>query len=214
MSERDTDTLLAAYVDGVGELTADERRRVEARLAHDEDGVLRAEAEATRGVLDQLRELPATGAEPDWAAMERAIRDEVGPAVPRPWWRGWRWLVPIGALAMAGAVLALVLHHPAPPPTHREPIAVRPLDAGTAPVVAPAPAPGDEASLPLWLDGDAVEVGLAADELLGPDDPLPGLRSGDDAAVGLLPAGDLAWVDELGDDEVAAAEAWLARKKS
>jgi anti-sigma factor RsiW len=215
MSERDTDTLLAAYLDGVGELTAEERRRVEARLA--EDGALRDEAEATRGLLGQLRELPGAGVEPDWAAMERAIRDEVGPDVPRPWWRGWRWLVPIGALAMAGAVLALVLHHPAPAPTHREPIAVRPPvgtnDAGTAPVVAPV-APGDEASIPLWLDGDAVEVGVAADELLGPDERMPGLPSGDDDAVGLLPAGDLAWVDELGDDEVAAAEAWLARKKS
>jgi anti-sigma-K factor RskA len=209
MSARDTDTLLAAYLDGVGELTADERRRVEARLA--EDGALRDDAEATRGVLGQLRDLPAAGGEPDWAAMERAIRDQVGPEVPRAWWRGWRWLVPIGALAMAGAVLALVLHHPAPAPTHREPVAVRAPDAG-APVIAPAPAPTDEASLALWLDGDAVEVGVAADELLGPDERLPGL--GDDDAVGLLPAGDLAWVDELGDDEVAAAEAWLARKKS
>ena len=30
----------------------------------------------------------------------------------------------------------------------------------------------------------------------------------------LLSTGDLAWVDELDDDDVAAAEAWLARKKS
>jgi anti-sigma factor RsiW len=94
---RGDDELLTAFVDGVGELDRDERRRVERLLAdHDE---LRGEAEATRTVLDQLRSLPAEGNEPDWTALERAIREQVGPNVPRPWWRSWRWLTPIGALA-------------------------------------------------------------------------------------------------------------------
>ncbi|MBA3461010.1 MAG: hypothetical protein H0T46_13655 [Deltaproteobacteria bacterium] len=189
--------LLAAYLDGVGELTPDERRRFEARLADEPE--LRADAEATRGLLDQLRELPPEGNEPDWSLLERAIRDEVGGTAPRPWWRGWRWLVPVGALAMAGAVLALVLRTPQPVAVFAVP------DAGVTTVV-----PVTDDSLALWLDGEHVDVDLEAaddfidDEILFDDEPDPDL----------LTAGDLAWIDELGDDDVAAAEAWLARKKS
>lgn len=202
MSDRD-DELLAAYVDGVGELAPDERRRIEAKLA--DDPALRDEAEGDRALIGQLRELPDEGAEPDWQAMERAIRAEVGPDVPRRWWAGWRWLAPIGALAVSGAVLVLVLrggdvqeeHHAEPP------VAVR-----TPPAAPPAAEP-PHGTVALWLDGTAVEVDDAsADDLLGSDEP------DDPGADGLLPADDLAWVDELGEDEVAAAEAWLARKKS
>jgi anti-sigma factor RsiW len=202
VSERDPNELIAAYVDGVGELTTDERKTVEARLA--EDPAWRDEADATRALLGTLRELPDEGAEPDWSAMEHAIRAEVGPTVPRPWWRGWRWLVPIGALAMAGAVLVLVLRTPEKSTDvgGREPDR---RDAG-APVVAPV---ADEPpTVPLWLDGAAVEVDLQTAELLYEDDPA------DDMELGLLPTDDLAWVDELEDDDIAAAEAWLARKKS
>lgn len=204
MSERDPDELLAAYVDGVGELTAAERKAVEARLA--DDPAWRDEADATRGLLGRLRELPGEGAEPDWSAMEHAIRAEVGPAAPRIWWRGWRWLVPIGALAMAGAVLLLVLRAPAP-----RTVGTRaPIDAGV-PGVAPAPpAPpaGGSETAALWLDGAAVEIDLQAADLGDEPEPLG------DAELGLIPNDDLAWVDELGDDDIAAAEAWLARQKS
>ena len=200
----DPNELLSAYVDGVGELTTDERKIVEARLA--DDPAWRHEADAARSLLGQLRELSDEGAEPDWAAMERAIRDEVGPIVPRPWWRGWRWLVPIGPLAMAGAVLLLVLRTPeksadvgVTTPVHR--------DAGVP--IAP-PVPDEPTTVPMWLDGAAVEIELETAELLEDD----GASPGDDAEVGLLPTDDLAWVDELGDDDIAAAEAWLARKKS
>ena len=200
MSERDE--LLAAYVDGVGELTTDERKIVEARLA--DDPTWRDDADATRSLLGQLRELPDEGAEPDWSAMERAIRDEVGPMVPRSWWRGWRWLAPIGVLAMAGAVLVLVLRTPEKSTDigTREP---ERRDAGTP--LAP-PIPDEPTTVPLWLDGAAVDVDLQTAELVVDEDPA------DDAEVGLLPTGDLAWVDDLGDDDIAAAEAWLARKKS
>lgn len=200
MSERDE--LLAAYVDGVGELTTDERKIVEARLA--DDPTWRDDADATRSLLGQLRELPDEGAEPDWSAMERAIRDEVGPMVPRSWWRGWRWLAPIGVLAMAGAVLVLVLRTPEKSTDigTRDP---ERRDAGTP--LAPA-VPDEPTTVPLWLDGAAVDVDLQTAELVVDEDPA------DDAEVGLLPTGDLAWVDDLGDDDIAAAEAWLARKKS
>jgi len=198
----DPNELLSAYVDGVGELTTDERKIVESRLA--EDPAWRDDADATRSLLGTLRELPAEGAEPDWSAMERSIRDEVGPTVPRSWWRGWRWLVPIGALAMAGAVLLLVLRTPekatsvgVTAPEHH--------DAGVP--IAP-PVPDEPTTVPLWLDGAAVEVDLQAAELLDDEEPA------DQTELGLLPTDDLAWVDDLGDDDVAAAEAWLARKKS
>ena len=190
--------LLAAYLDGVGELTPDERRRIETKLV--DDPALRAEAEDTRGLLGRLRELPPEGTEPDWSQMERAIRDEIGDSAPRAWWRGWRWLVPVAALAMAGAVLALVLRTPPSPELIGVP------DAGVARVV-PAPAAD---TVPLWLDGEHVDVDLqAADDFL--DDEW---LFDDEPDADLLTAGDLAWVDELGDDDVAAAEAWLARKKS
>lgn len=211
MSERDPNEMLAAYVDGVGELTTEERKIVETRLA--EDPAWRAEADATRALLGRLRELPGEGAEPDWSEMERAIRAEVGPTVPRAWWRGWRWLVPsaakrgvvlIGALAMAGAVLLLVLRAPeAPTVGAREPAR---RDAGVP--IAPPPTAEEPATVPLWLDGAAVEIDVETAVLVDEDaeDVEPG--------VGLLPTDDLAWVDELGDDDIAAAEAWLARKRS
>jgi anti-sigma factor RsiW len=206
MSARDPNELLSAYVDGVGELTTDERKIVEARLA--DDPAWRDEADATRSLLGQLRELPDEGAEPDWSAMERAIRDEVGPVVPRPWWRGWRWLVPIGALAMAGAVLLLVLR--APEKSTDVGVTTPVLRDAGVPLAAPEhPGSGAEpTTVPLWLDGAAVEVDLQAADLLDDEEPT------DQAELGLLPTDDLAWVDDLGDDDMAAAEAWLARKKS
>src|SRR5262245_37246174 len=97
---RREDESLTAYVDGVAELDVAERQRVDDRLR--DDAELRAEAEATRGMLDQLRALPHEGVEPDWNKLEIAIRDAVGPDVPRRWWRNWRlWsrVAPITALA-------------------------------------------------------------------------------------------------------------------
>jgi hypothetical protein len=202
MSQRDPDELLAAYVDGVGELTTDERKIVEARRA--DDPTWRDDADATRALLGQLRELADEGDVPDWSAMERAIRDEVGPTVPRSWWRGWRWLVPIGALAMAGAVLLLVLRAP----DKVTDVGVTTPERRDAGVPSAPPVPDEPATVPLWLDGAAVEVDLQMAELVDDEDPA------DTAELGLLPTDDLAWVDELGDDDVAAAEAWLARKKS
>src|SRR5215467_11575933 len=99
---RREDELLTAYVDGVAELDGAERERVEDQLR--DDAELRGDAEATRGMLDQLRALPHEGVEPDWNKLESAIRDAVGPTVPRPWWRNWRWLAPIGAFAATAAI--------------------------------------------------------------------------------------------------------------
>ncbi len=201
---RRDDELLSAYVDGVSELTTEERRRVEELLA--QDPALRSDETATRTLLDQLRSLPPEGTEPDFAAMERAIRDEVGATVPRPWWRAaWRWLVPAAALTVAAAGLALWLQNRAPAP---QPIAVSPADAG----MGVAPTVDDEiTSLSLWLDGDAVEVELAADELLEDDEDAELAEDG--LTPGLLPVDNLAWIDELDVEDVDVAEAFLGRKK-
>jgi anti-sigma factor RsiW len=206
---RSDDELLAAYVDGVSELTADERRRVEAWLATSAEA--RTAEHATRSLLGALRELPREGTEPDWAAMERSIRAAVGPRVPRSWWRAaWRWLAPVTALAMAGAMLALWVHDPrrVPAPADApQPLATA-LDAG-----AERPPIAAVDSVPLWLDGSAIEVDLEAAELLGTEDE-PAREDGE--VEGLLPTANLAAIDEMSDDELANLEQWLAsqsRKK-
>jgi len=203
---RHGEDLLTAYVDGVSELTAGERRAVEARIAGDD--ALRAEAEQTRALLGQLRDLaPAAdrasaGGEPDWAALERSILDAVGPDVPRPWWRrlGWRWAMPAAALAVGAAILALFLRTPEPA-TAPTPEVARPAPAPAAPQAAPAPEPGE--TMALWLDGEDVEIDLAAEEL--PDAPWESDHNLED----LLPASDLAWVDDLVGEELERAEALL-----
>ena len=200
---RRDDELLAAYVDGVTELTTEERRHVEELLARD-PALRTAEAE-TKTVLDQLRSLPPEGTEPDWSAMERAIRHEVGPTVPRAWWRpAWRWLVPATTLALAAAVFALWIPERAPAD---EPIAVRPLDAG----VPLAPVAAEATTMSLWLDGQELEIDLAADDLLEDDDTQLGEEDG--LTPGLLPVDNLAWIDELDLEDVDVADAWLGRKK-
>lgn len=207
--------LLSAYVDGVAELPIDERRRVEGWLAG--DACARAEADAVHGLLDRLRTMPAgdAGGEPDWAAMERSIRQAVAGAPIRPWWRRWQWLVPAMTCATAAAVLVVVWPRtqsvPVAPPEHG-PIAV----PEPAPALAPPSAPGGPSSddgFALWLDGRVVEVDPAAklsavDDVLGDLEALSAGDSIDDEA--LLPATDLAWLESLDEAELARAERWLA----
>lgn len=202
---RRDDELMTAYVDGVSELTTEERRRVEELLAN--DPALRTDEAATRSLLDQLRALPPEGTEPDFAAMERAIRAEVGAQVPRPWWRAaWRWLVPAAALTLAAAVLALWIQRRAP---ESQPIAARPVDAG----VEVAPAADEIETMALWLDGDAIEIELATEELDLLEDDDAELGAEDGLTPGLLPVDNLAWIDELDIEDVDVAEAFLGRKK-
>jgi anti-sigma factor RsiW len=200
-----TAELLAAYVDGVTELSVDERRRVEAALAG--DSALRAEEAATRDVLGQLRELSPVGGEPDWAALEREIAGAVGPDVPRPWWRRWRWVVPGAVLATTAAVAVLVLR----PGGTSEPV-VPPIPQT---MVAPTPAPDEEdTTMAFYLDGAEIEVELEAAEADLLDDSLDGV-SADDPAVadGFLSPADLAWVDELDDEALERIEGYLAHSR-
>jgi hypothetical protein len=193
-----TPELLAAYVDGVSELTPEERRRVEDHLASDASA--RADETATRKLLGQLRDLPPPGGSPDWAALERSIGEAVGPTVPRSWWQrfGWRLVVPCTTFASAAAILFLSIRHP--PPDEVSP----PLARGSAIHHEPPGLP-DEATLQLWLDGANVEVDdLEADQLL----EVP--WAGDVNEEDLLPASDLAWIDELDAEALTRAESWLA----
>lgn len=200
---RDADDLLAAYVDGVAELTPEERRAVEARLAA--DPAARADEVATRGLIDQLRELDPLGNEsnePDWSALERAIGEAVGPAVPRPWWRArvWRWLVPAFGAVAATAAIALLVTRSEPVENVELPV-VR--EHPVAPIVAESPA-----TIPLWLDGTNIEVAIGAEELLGPDE-----LDDDTVTSGILPTVNLAWIDGLDDESLQLAEQALTRKK-
>ena len=194
-----SEALLAAYADGVAELTADERRRVEELLQSDASA--RAEVEAQRDLLGQLRALPAEGEEPDWHVLEQQIRSAVGPIAPRPWWRRWFWLAPVGALAAtaAGALLFFGSAH-----THEV----------TFPPVAPhvekaAPAPEAGEGL-VWVDGDAIDVDDVDPSAL-PDELANEDGSG---SSGVLPAADLNWVDQLDDQDLERVETWLAKRKS
>ncbi len=188
MNDRD---LISAYLDGVGELSADERKRVEAVLRDDP-----AEIQGARELIAQLRALPGEGTEPDWSALEREIRISVGPQVPsrRPW---LRWLVPGAALAL-GAAIALMVVHPAVP--------------ARAPVAVPERTPAGQVALPeaIYLDGEAVDVGDVDPGVLIEDDG-SGEALADDS--GLLPAQNLEWIDTLDEHALDRAEAWLDHEK-
>ena len=199
MNDRD---LISAYLDGVGELTAAERHRVEALLRDEPEAA--AEAKAATSLIGQLRALPTEGAEPDWSALERKIRIAVGPQVPSGWRRPWlRWLLPVGALAV-GAAIVMLIAQPAHPVVAPAPVAEQTPETAPAGVEEQAPAAA------LWLDGEAVEVGDVDPSALIEDDG-SGEALADDS--GLLPASNLDWIDSLDEHALDRAEAWLDHKK-
>lgn len=208
MTKTDDEELLTAYLDGVGELTPEERKRVELRLERDPD--FKREADELRAVLDQARSSASVqpAAEPDWSALERQIRESVGPTVPMPWWRRMRWLAPISTLATTAAIALIWLHHA---PTDHATIA--PPDAGTVAIVAapPAPAPTPEVAKPttIYIDGQVIDVSNVDPEALVND----GASDHTASSSGLLPATDYGWIDQLDDKAMERAERWLARKK-
>jgi anti-sigma factor RsiW len=197
--------LLAAYVDGVAELSLEERKRVDDLLARDPQ--LRASEAATRELIGQLRELPPVGNEPDWNALERSIGEAVGDEIPISWWQRMRWrlIIPGVALATAAAILVAVMQDPAseaPAPT-------------ATPMTSPAvdddedTSADDIASTPLWLDGTDLEVALEAAELFDlewdlDEESLP-------ETAELLPPTDLEWVDDLDGESLDRAEKLLER---
>src|SRR5512132_680930 len=109
-----------------------------------------------RELVAKLRELPPEGVEPDWQALEAAIRAEVGSDPPRPWWRNWRWIIPVWALATTAVVALLVMR--ADKPVEQHAVAPARPDAGV-PDEPPRPA---AATTAVWLDGEMVEIDEAA----------------------------------------------------
>src|SRR6478735_559545 len=107
-----------------------------------------------RALVAKLRELPPEGTEPDWQALEAAIHAEVGDEAPRPWWRNWRWIVPVWALATTAAVALLLsrAHHDVPTPTPTPQPIARPA------AVTPPPPATQESAPAVWLDGEPVEI--------------------------------------------------------
>jgi len=163
-----------------------------------------------RALVAKLKELPPEGSEPDWQALEAAIRAEVGDDAPRPWWRNWRWIVPVWVLATT-AVVALLVMRGGKPVEHQAVVGPGRLDAGV--VESPAPAAATSA---MWLDGEAVELdnvdGSALDELDG--EARAALAPEGDVTGGILPVADYGWIDTLDDEAVGVAEDWLKRKRS
>jgi len=199
---RDQLALLGAYVDGVGELSPDERHGVERAL---EDDAAKAEHAEVRGLIDRLRELPPEGAEPDWAAMERSIRDAVGAEVPRPWWRRWTAILPATTLVTGMAVLMLVMWGRGAQVVE-VPLAVPPAH-DAAPTREAAHEDGRDNVVALWLDGAEIDVDVSqAHDLLGAA-PTADDETGEDEA--LLPSAGLAWVDNLDEAALDRAEHWL-----
>jgi hypothetical protein len=200
----DDETLLAAYLDGVSELDAGERRRVEELLAA--DPTLRGEADALRAMIGKLRELPREGKEPDWTAMAHTIRTAVGPAMPRPWWRRWQAIGSLSVLVATAALVVLWLR-----PSSERPLQVQ----HEVPVRAPAVAI-DKANA-LWLDGEALDlddVETSALETLDHEARATEPEWRSDVTGGILPAPDLDWIDNLDDSAIDRAEHWLDRKKT
>ena len=205
MAERPSSELLAAYVDGIGELDVEERRRVERILS---DPAMRAEQAATRDILDQLRALPDETPNVDWAAMERAIHAEVGDEVPkRSFFYRWRFALPAFALAGAAAIVFLMLRAQEGPADDVSPL-----------VFAPNPMPDHQPPVferlddrvTVYLDGTDLEIAETAelDELADLDlDDVPV----DGASLGFLEPSDLAWIGGLDAGALARAGEGVAR---
>lgn len=204
-SEKGDVELLSAYVDGVAELSLDERKRVDDLIAR--DPALRAQEAETRALVGQLRDLPPEGSEPDWSALEHGINAAVKNIDPTPWWARlrWRFIVPGLALAMTSAILVIVLHEPEP--------ADAPVAKTEAAVVVPVESFEEDplASVPLWLDGTDLDVALEAAELFDLEWDLDEESVPETAE--LLPPTDLEWIDELDPDALDRAEQFLDRPR-
>lgn len=193
------DELVTAYLDGVAELTPDERRRAEALIdAHP------ADADETKALLAELRALPPP-ADPDFRALEGAIARALPPATPR----GYRWSAVSGALAAAATIaLFFAIHRD----RAAEPAFVAPapaLPAAAEPAVPPAHIySNDDGDLDLDDLDDA-----ALDEALAPDDDLGELADfvseTDDTAGATFGA----QIDRLDDASLDRLDRWLASRK-
>jgi hypothetical protein len=203
MSRLSPEELLAIWAHRPEDLSADERREVEALLARDPDA--RRDADATRALLQRVADLPAEGTEPAWDDLAAGIRAAcAGLEVPAPSpsrWARWRtWMIAGAgtALVASGAAIALWAGggsalSPAVDRPARMAIRMTP----DAPITAEVPAIESLATDDVAALIDAVE-----------DNPVvadaPSISDDDDE----LPA-DLAWIDTLDESSVDELVRWL-----
>lgn len=174
-----------------------------------------------RALVERLRALDHDGKHPDWASLELAIRDAVSHLDPYPWWRRWRWALPVGVLAATAAAAVFLLRAP----NTRETDAL-PTTASATPHAAPGRAvpavatPAAEVPAAVWLDGAAVDL----DDVDDVDDTMfddldRDARNafggdGDNIIEGILPTHDLHWIDDLDEASIQRVEHWLEGKKT
>lgn len=160
-------------------------------------------------LVGKLRALPPEGVEPDWQKLEAAIHAEVGDEAPRPWWRNWRWIVPIWALATTAAVALLVMRDQRVDNTVMPPTPVMSKHVETpAPTATPA-TPGEASAM--WLDGEMVELEGVDETSFEPlDDSARAALDLDEPDDSF----DLHWIDELDDRAMDSVEQWLMHKRS
>jgi len=202
--------LLAAYA--AGDLSADERGRVEAYLADDADA--RAELAALRALIAATREArPMPTREPAWDDLARSIRLAVDEVKPRGWARGW--LRPVALSGAAVAVAALVYFS-----------AFRgssPSDDPPERVAAPEQDPGSDLDLELpdlpdlddaW-NADSFVYELDPEE--GFEDMFATVQAADEADpsidFGVAPEFDT-FIDTLTEEQIEAVDAHLEGKPS
>jgi len=143
MKDARIDQELSAYFDG--ELDADARARVEARLAASAE--LRGQLERLRTLEHSLAELPATAPSPGFGAavrsrIDREARPQREPLSEREpvserlraWLSRWRLGTALGGLAIATAALLLLLRAPGPPSVEPEKTLATATSKPSAPV--------------------------------------------------------------------------------
>jgi hypothetical protein len=154
-------------------------------------------------LVAKLRALPPEGEEPDWQKLEASIRAEVGDRAPTVWWRNWKWIVPIWALAATAAIALIVLrgHHDETPvqqlttTTHQEEHHVTPAPEQThSTTTAPS----------MWLGGEAVDIDDLDEQSL---DDL------DQSARDAMGSDDVS-LEDLDDAGLDQLEDWLEKNKS
>jgi hypothetical protein len=160
-------------------------------------------------LVGKLRALPPEGVEPDWHKLEAAIRAEVGERAPRPWWRNWRWIVPIWALATTAAVALLVTRDKTVEKTAPRSTPMMSKHVET-PAPSATPATADEASA-MWLAGEIVELDDVDDTRFEPlDDSAHAALDIDEPDDSF----DLHWIDQLDERAMDSVEQWLMHERS
>ncbi len=200
--------LIEIYADDPAVLDADERRAVEALCARD-PGAARMLAES-RAALTVLRAAATTG-EPDWSRLAADIGVAVDGAARKT--RRTRTFGLAGAV-LAAAAVATLLVWPAARRGDHDPRAGATTDAATGNAAVDVGLTDEEVAAELavpddlggiTVDDDLIDEAAAAlaDEHLDRD----GGDDGDDGDDQLLPDG--TWIDDLSDDELDRAIAWL-----